>query len=901
MLAALILLGFLLRLIRLDFQPLWWDEGYSVWFAARPLADMLRLTAADIHPPLYYALLHGWSGLFGLSPAALRFFSLIAGLLAIPLAYLGGRDLRNPRAGVIAAALVAINPLAIYYSQEIRMYGLAATLSLAALWLGWRWAQPGARLRFGIAYTLALVAGLHTLYYFALLPLAQFIWMLASARRRFWPWLAALAAAGLLYLPWILFAGPKLLDYVAYKVVQDNDAPLGLLAYLGRHLSAFLVGHLEGPLAAYWPWALLLLLPFALLLLRRRSEEAPRSRRFAPALTYLALCLALPLGIAFVQQLRTPFIPPRFERILLFCAPAFWLLLAIGVERLRQRWRAAAIAFVALLFAATAASLTAFYLSPRYPDANYRPLIAAVRAQARPNDSVFAIFPWQTGYFWAYLPEETGPAIVPSPGDDWTPDTRAALDRQLSQGTVWFPEHLALGGILETAVEDHLAQGGYQLENRWFNQQTRLTAWAAAPAGPRQELAAPVAWENGVTLASAQMVESDARLFFDLAWAGDRTVDPAGLTFSLWLTDPAAGARWAQRDVTPFAQPWPPLDPAQPPWTNRDRIALAIPPGTPPGSYQLWAALLDAAQTPIALAGPTPGAQALLGEVTVAPAADSAPVSPDHPSALRGDAVAFLGHDRPETTQLPGDDLALSLYWQPVAPLSPDRDVFVQLLGRGGQVVAGLEGPPIPWLPTSAWAASAPIRSQHRLRLPADLPAGRYRLIAGLFDPATEAREQWQGRDYLDLGTVEVGVREHSFQPSTPSYPLAAIWQGGHRLLGYDLAGEIGPSQAITLTLHLQPAGPTAERYRVFVHLLGPDGAILAQHDGDPAGGALPTTAWLPGETILDPHPLHLPAALPPGPYRLIAGLYDPDTGQRLPLVEAGGAVTSDFIALPLP
>ena len=42
-------------------------------------------------------------------------------------------------------------------------------------------------------------------------------------------------------------------------------------------------------------------------------------------------------------------------------------------------------------------------------------------------------------------------------------------------------------------------------------------------------------------------------------------------------------------------------------------------------------------------------------------------------------------------------------------------------------------------------------------------------------------------------------------------------------------------------------------------------------------------------------------AALPPGPYRLIAGLYDPDTGQRLPVVDDGGAVTSDFIALPLP
>ncbi len=75
--AVLSLLALLLRVARLDFQPLWWDEGYSVWFAHQPLAEMLRLTALDIHPPLYYALLGGWSQLFGLAPAALRLLSVI--------------------------------------------------------------------------------------------------------------------------------------------------------------------------------------------------------------------------------------------------------------------------------------------------------------------------------------------------------------------------------------------------------------------------------------------------------------------------------------------------------------------------------------------------------------------------------------------------------------------------------------------------------------------------------------------------------------------------------------------------------------------------------------------------------------------------------------------------------
>ena len=52
-----------LRLLRLAWQPLWWDEGYSIYFATEPLARMLWLTAHDIHPPRYYALLHGWFAL----------------------------------------------------------------------------------------------------------------------------------------------------------------------------------------------------------------------------------------------------------------------------------------------------------------------------------------------------------------------------------------------------------------------------------------------------------------------------------------------------------------------------------------------------------------------------------------------------------------------------------------------------------------------------------------------------------------------------------------------------------------------------------------------------------------------------------------------------------------------
>src|ERR671936_747856 len=64
-LVVLLLCAFALRLLNLTVQPLWFDEGWSVWFATADLPTMAARTAADIHPPLYYALLHAWIALAG--------------------------------------------------------------------------------------------------------------------------------------------------------------------------------------------------------------------------------------------------------------------------------------------------------------------------------------------------------------------------------------------------------------------------------------------------------------------------------------------------------------------------------------------------------------------------------------------------------------------------------------------------------------------------------------------------------------------------------------------------------------------------------------------------------------------------------------------------------------------
>ena len=924
LLTLIALLGLGLRLIQLDFQPLWWDEGYTVWFAAQPLAEMLARTAADIHPPLYYALLHGWTQVFGLAPLSLRAFSVLLSLPAIPLAYALGRDMRDRPTGYLAALLVAVNPMAIYYGQEVRMYGLAATLSLAALWTGWRWGrvqregaksqsgeEDGGRWKWGVAYGVSVLAGLYTLYIFILLPLAQFLWMLWARRRRWKAFVGALAAAGLLYLPWALYAGPKLLSYVPNKVVKDNDTPLPLFAYLARHLSAFTVGHLEGWAGAWWAWALLLLIPpLAALALAWRSRKVS-----AAGLGYLVAVLAVALTGGFLQQMRAPFIPEHFERVLFFAAPALWLLLALGVRSLWEESQVASGMFLSVLFVAQALSLAAFYTTPRYAGRDYRPLIATVSRNLRPGDNIFVIYPWQAGYFLAYLPEDQAPTLIQpdadwtpargnspwlvlSPDPDWTPAVEHTLELMGRFGGVWFPEHLSLGGIFETKVEDYLNKHNYFLRNQWYGSETRLTGWDA-PRGAAHitDLVTPQAWENGVRLIEASYPGYNYRIFFDLTWEGDQSIAPEKLIASMWLRGPD-GQRWAQQDVTPFAQPAPSLDPDGPaPWRNSDRIAMTLPAGLPPGEYDLMMALLRPDLSPISTDAPNPAPEVWLGSLSIQP-----PAVPPHPAysvEAQGEGVGFLGYDRGEGPWLTGDDIPVTLYWRPRGSLSPDRELFLQLLDGRGQMAAGWQGPPIAWLPTSQWT-NEPLRTQHKLRVPADLPPGEYRMIAGLFDPASGQRIAWGKADALELGAVAIEARAHDFRPPHPQHPLNLTLQGGHQLAGYDLVAGTEPGAPINLILYWRPAGPTDIRYSVFVHLIDQQGTILAQDDREPADGEHPTTSWLAGETIADAHAFPFPATAKEGPFGLEVGLYDPLTGRRVPFVDASGEIVADHIVIPM-
>lgn len=91
----------------------------------------------------------------------------------------------------------------------------------------------------------------------------------------------------------------------------------------------------------------------------------------------------------------------------------------------------------------------------------------------------------------------------------------------------------------------------------------------------------------------------------------------------------------------------------------------------------------------------------------------------------------------------------------------------------------------------------------------------------------------------------------------------------------------------LKLTLFWQPLTTLPVDYTTFLHLRNRDGATVAQRDSQPLDGAYPTSYWQAGETIIDPMTLPLPDTLPAGSYTLVAGLYQLETMERLPVANA--------------
>ncbi len=748
LLCATLLLALALRSFRLDGQSLWSDEGVSVALAQRDLATIARDAARDIHPPLYYYLLHFWVRLFGTSEMAVRSLSVLCGFLLVFFTYLLGRTLFDDRVALTASFLAAISPFQIYYSQETRMYILVALLGTISLFLSLNFARAtrgkdGASLWPTAAlYTFFIISALYTHYFaftiFLVANVAYALQLLLVPSARKWPalvlWSLSQLLVILLYLPWLNFAKEQLRTWPAIS------QPIGLAFLAQEVLRIFSLG-LFAPMGP-------LLLGFLVIALLGLIPQKDKSEGYAIA--FALIYLLLPPLVMYLLSLSRPLYRPK---LLLLATPGYLLLLARGASGVWMERNRNLVTGILLLFLTLASgfSLHGYFFDPRYARDDYRGLARYIAATGKEGDAILLNAPGQIDIFSYYY---QGPlSIYPLPGE--RPLDERKTERALEEIRAKHPRLFALLWATQESdparfIEGWLDRRAFKALDLWYGN-ARLALYAIPQATPPQEIQYPreVLLGDRIRFLGYNLLKSEVEagdiLSLTLFWEALEPVEERYKVFIHLLdaqdhivgqrdTEPGGGARttttWQEGEVI------------------ADNHGVLILPGTPPGEYRVEMGMysLPSGERLPAKEGETSDDRILLLPIRVLKPETPPPLEAlqmEHrleidfgPLRLLGYNLSKLGfeHD-PQAPLNPGDTLHLTLFWQ--ARERPESEILltIELIDSRGETVTSQETAPVEGgYPLTAWEQGEIVRDQHYLLTPSPSPSGRYRLLLRVKD-----------------------------------------------------------------------------------------------------------------------------------------------------------------------
>ncbi len=383
-LSVLTLVAFLLRVSHLDAQSLWRDEVDVIRFASGPLPQLVQsLVKAQHNGPLYHILMRGWLGLAGDSEFALRYPSLCFGVLTVPLIYQLGRRLVGRRSALMAALLVVVAPYLVWYGQDAKMYALVLALTLLAMICQLKALTTGRR-RWWLGFVVVTSFSLYVHLLSALMiPVYAAIFLLAWPRyqRRWRGWLVSFGALTLPYVPLGIWQLPLIL----------NSYETGHPFYPINQVVALLFNLYSRGVAMVGDWPVVAAFVFAMLggifslgergSARRHTAGGPFDLGGLRVRAFLLLWLFLPVVLVYLASLRVPVFEPRY---LIFVAPAFYLLTALGLVSLSRLSRTVAGLSLGVLLSF---SLLGVWVQATIPiKSNFRAAAAYVMAHRR-NDA----------------------------------------------------------------------------------------------------------------------------------------------------------------------------------------------------------------------------------------------------------------------------------------------------------------------------------------------------------------------------------------------------------------------------------------------------------------------------------------------------------------------------------
>ncbi len=273
------------------------------------------------------------------------------------------------------------------------------------------------------------------------------------------------------------------------------------------------------------------------------------------------------------------------------------------------------------------------------------------------------------------------------------------------------------------------------------------------------------------------------------------------------------------------------------------------------------------------------------------------------------------------------EEVQVSVDLEPLQSLAslPELQPVIYLLDAGGQPIGATADlqPTLVWYPPAQWPVGETVRVRFNTLPWYTRASENYRLALGFvngsdpwevsrrYPPSLSRPIDWAVRlpangTLVELaqihqvwGLPEGGPTPRQFTLPNPPHSLQANFDNQIKLLGYSTSQIQNPAtgmpakseiQNLTITLYWQALTIPPNLIR-FVQFIGPDGQIYGQNDSAPDRGQYPTSLWQPGEVVIETVTLPLQPERPTGNFTLHIGLYHPDTGVRLPLIEGGDHV----------
>lgn len=486
---VLILIAFGTRIAYLSAPSLWLDEAISANIARSPLTSCIQFAKGDLHPPLYYLLIHLWS-LIGHDEFTLRLFSVIPNFLSGVILFICVRQMFNPSIALLTLIFFAISPFQIRYSQEVRMYSLLGLWIVFVLFSVLQYLKSkswGSLSCYIISASLGLYTHYQAVIFLTLINIAVFIRLFRTGKGNLWRWILAQLAIVALFSPWL----PTFINQ--FKGGGRSWVPfLPSFPLFISPLFAFLWGEpiLSKVYHSLWPFFLrlreldsiipwfeklsLVIIFISIILMIWMGRK--KLMRLSWQILFISFLLIGTLGLCYGLSFKTNIYGPKY---LFGTSFIFYIFIAILLEALSRWNRKIGISLGLIVIIVQVFMLINYYQPGNYRE-NWRGAVAYIKDHSRPRQVVGFHFDNPMAPY-VYYSDDSIPVFGFLKEGKLSPSFSTVIKNQYE--TLWLFDYLAElydpGGMVKQKLVDH---GYVPIWHHNFNG-VPLTMWRKAEIG----------------------------------------------------------------------------------------------------------------------------------------------------------------------------------------------------------------------------------------------------------------------------------------------------------------------------------------------------------------------------------------------------------------------------------